>query len=220
MGCIAVASTEKDYAQGGGFAGGGDFPYDLATRLVTAMVVNSSQVQSLIGGLELEQDDVIAEGIAYAHAHWSKFDRTKSQPQTFIQQRANSGIYNYLRKEGVQDRNEQRAADQLYKRDKGVELCQWLQDVFEAAKRVYPNDPHKPGPRKFGSPRLMTLAQLMIKQGWSSRECARQLARREDLLAVLRMKSIPHWTVLNDARALGAKFLGPDLPTAEGDNGG
>lgn len=179
------------------------FPAELARRLVVAMVQNP-KIQTLRKMLGLEDDDIISAGVSYAFEQWGqgKYDPAKAQIQTFIQQRANSGIYNLLRKEGVQDRIERRVGGELHKPDKDRELCDWLKDVFEAAKRMYISKRHNQGRRAHTAPQLVAIASLMQREGLSCRGCARLLAQRQDLQAVLRIKQLPSYRWIWEASKL------------------
>lgn len=178
-------------------------------RLVTAMVTDpESKFPTVISATESDTDDVISAGIMAAVEDWPEYDSARSQPQTFIQQRAFSGAWDYLRKQGSQRRTEQRSMGLLHKADKDQELCDWLKDVFEAAKRVYVDKRFRER-RTYPMPLTVAIASLMQRETLSCRGCARLLAKRDDLRAVLKIKDrIPHWRSLANAKLLLAKITG------------
>ncbi len=186
--------------------------HDLAHRYVLGMVQGSAQIQTLIKSLHLEEDDVISEGITAAFKDWNTYQPIyqgkKITPQTFIVQRANSGIFNFLRKSGSQHRAEQGRMGLSPRRDKARELCDWLKDVYDAAKQVYV-DPKLNARRTFAMPQTIAIGSLMQREELSCRGCARLLASRDDLRAVLKLGDrVPHWRSLANARTIVVKVSG------------
>ncbi len=177
------------------------FPHELAERLA-GKIIEDTDAHTVMAMLGLERMDLISEGIGNALKDWHKFDPSKSQPQTFLHPRINAGIFNYLRKEGSQSRRIRAFGGQEAKPDKNRELIDWLEEVYEASKRVYVSGRLRQGRRTHDAPRLVAIARLMEHLHLSCRECARLLAKREDIRSVLKLQHIPYYSTINRAASL------------------
>jgi hypothetical protein len=194
-----------------------EFPHELANRLVRAMVANP-QIQTLISMLGEDEDDVVSAGVMYALEQWPKFDPDLAQPQTFIQQRANSGVYNLLRKSGAQDRTEQRSMGLLHKPDKNRDECDWLAETYEAAKRVYTARRFRQGRKFYNIAQLVSLAALMQRKNLTCRGCREYLSDREDLMTVVRLRRLPSKNFFNRAMHALADFGRNQVGTVNAEN--
>ncbi len=181
------------------------FDHELAERLA-GDIIEKTEAHSVMEMLELERLDLVSEGIARAVRDWPTFNPTKAQPQTFLYMSIRAGIFDYLRREGSQSRRVQAfAAGGTVKQDKSRELADWLADVYAAAKRMYGASHLRQGRRLHEAPQLIAVAALMEHEQLSSRGCARLLATRDELRAILRMDRLPHWTWINKARKLAKR---------------
>lgn len=180
---------------------GAPFDYALAERLA-GKIIDSTDAHTVMEMLGLERMDLVSEGVTRAFRDWDKFDPAKAQPQTFMHPRINAGIFDYLRKEGSQDRRIKGMAGLNPRGDKDRELCDWLKEVYEAAKRTYISPRHRQGRRLHAAPQIAAIADLMRHLQLSCRGCARLLATREDIRDVLHLKSLPSYRWIWEASKL------------------
>lgn len=180
-------------------------------------IIQSTEADSVTKMLGLEHMDVVAAGVQGAVKAWPKFDPSRNiQPQTFLYRPIHSAIFDYLRKEGSATRRVVDFANGgKIKADKARDLVDWLNDVYEAAKRVYVASRFRQGRRAHSAPQLVALARLMEHEKLSCRGCAKLLATREDLRDVLKLKRLPYYSTLSRAASLLKVATGTTENTAE-----
>ncbi len=162
---------------------------------------------------QIEMMDLVSAGLERAVVFWPKFDPSRgNQPQTPLHLAIERGMRDFIKKEESQTRRKNGLAwemggDQCPKEDEGRLLADWLQRVYEAAKKAYVGGRFNQGRRLHEAPQLVAIAHLMKHEGLSCRACARLLASRDDLKAVLRIKQLPSYRWIWGAAKLLEKVV-------------
>lgn len=172
---------------------------------------------------EDDRIDAIEAGMLAAVKGWPQFDAARGwQPQTFLYPKIKNAMIDFFRRrtsyEKRFDHSETHRSVTDSAPDKHQQEAAWLADVYYSAKQNYVKQKGVNRGRTYPMPQAVAIATLMRIKNIGCRECARLLAARDDLRAVLKLKGVPHYSTLSRAASLFDKLTGLHLATADPQN--
>jgi sigma-70-like protein len=189
---------------------------DLAERICLGILNGTkgrpAQYKHLFGSFpEINRDDAKQEAMLAICRQWCSYDPSKSQPQTFMYQRAQSALIDLARRCASGKGRVKRAAEQMREKDfwhndpdladTDRPLDEMLAENLAIARKLFSKRRYRSGRRAFSMPQLVAIAMLMRQKKIRSIRCRQTLLARPELLLALKLKSVPSDRWLRDARA-------------------